>query len=82
VPTDDQSAEHLQEKAKGNQAFAAGDMKGAVAAYTRAIQVRATMHACVAGGTIHHMLASQNVNSSGKTRAWWELQCALLTKHV
>ena len=37
--TEDPEAEHLQEKAKGNQAFAKGDMKGAVAAYTKAIQV-------------------------------------------
>ncbi len=39
LATGDLETEYLREKEKGNQAFAKGDMNGAVAAYTKAIQV-------------------------------------------
>jgi hypothetical protein len=39
LATGDLEPEYLREKEKGNQAFAKGDMNGAVAAYTKAIQV-------------------------------------------
>ncbi len=39
LATGDIEQEYLREKEKGNQAFAKGDMNGAVAAYTKAIKV-------------------------------------------